>query len=407
MKKFIYISVLIITLSCSAIKTYSQTNLNNISLVTWEYVPNKGVISDDPKLVKYSFTNGQLSKREEIYKVGSSTPRHFDGKSSILNDRYIISWYGDIFDIKNEKLLFTQIGFDFSVEILNDRIIYKHEPYSDFFDKEDSIKHSRIKSLYYYFDLETEKIIEYNIGTQYRVEGELSKNKQLGLEFIEESGYFHQIDSLKPKQIIVYKTGRLVLNKFESTPTTIIDSLSVGINIYSSFIQRLPILWLDNENFLTQTRNGELILANTSSDIKSFPVLTDLKNELRPPSLYINSDGQIIYNCPTFQSNEYIVDIDNMKLIEVSDANNIGGNFSIDWEEPMKVKFNNVQIFSDSSMTTQFSVYKDLIATQTFEDCKTDRWKCNTFIKIYNSSGHLIESIQTRYIHSIIGWIEN
>jgi hypothetical protein len=166
-------------------------------------------------------------------------------------------------------------------------------------------------------------------------------------------------------------------------------------------------LWLDNEHFLTQTKNGELILANTDSEIQTFPVLTDLKNELRPPSLYLNSEGQIIYNCPTNLSNEYMVDIDNMKLIEVSDANNIGGNFSIDWEEPIKVKFNNVQIFSDSSMTTQFSVYKDLIATQTFGACNADIWKCNTFIKIYNSSGSLIESIETRYIHSIIGWIEN
>jgi len=406
MKKIICILITIILASSCSSNDSINNPLDNISLITYEYTPKKGVIDNDPKLVKYTFEKGKLSSRHEIYKAGSSALPYFGGKSTILQNRYIINWSGDIFDLKTKKIIFNLIGHDFYTEILEDRIIYKHRPFSTLLSKNDSIRHSLIESLYYYFDLKERKLIQITSGKQYLVEGVLSQNREMGLEFIIYSYYFLQVDSSSKKEVVVNYCGKIFLNKYMSEPIKLFDSLEVGINLISSFQPELPILWIDNENFLTQRRNGQLILADIHGKMKNFPKLTGLINELRSPSLFKNKKGRIIYHCPTEKASNYVVDIDNLTLKKHPNTIEIGNGYSREFVNgKFELEYNNKLIRVDSSFTESYTIKDKLIAIRTLKNCSPDKWDCNNYISVYNE-GVFLKEIETRFISGIVGWIK-
>jgi len=388
-------------------RNYCQTNSENaISLITWEYSPKKGIISYYPKLVKYKFSDGRFIGKVILFEVGNVLPRYFDGGSIIYKNRYIISWSGDVFDLQKNRLIFDQIGYDFYVGIDGDSLIFKHA--RNYFN-EDSVRYNKIKSLYYYFDLKNEKIVEITNCNKYQVKGVLSPNKEFGLDFKIINPVKHEVlDSVK-HLFITHYFGQLFLHKSTNDSILLLDSLSVGISPFSSLGADLPIYWQNNNQFLTQKRNGLLIKVDLEGKVVNyFPELHDLKMELKHPEIK-NIDGKLVYFCPTKQSISYEINLDRMSLVPYVFQDKVGYNFSRKFNEitnELSYCYNDSLIISGKNITSFTAVCENNIAINSLKNCKKEYWNCNSYITVFNSSLNKWTEIKTRYIADIIGWIK-
>lgn len=110
------------------------------------------------------------------------------------------------------------------------------------------------------------------------------------------------------------------------------DIAECGISeqsVASSSFGAAPILWLDNDRFLTQTKNGVLVALTTAGAATPIVTIPEClgKQLVGGASLQRDRGGRIIYTC----GKSYVVDVagGTWKLCEWYDA---GHEFEIQWE---------------------------------------------------------------------------
>ncbi len=220
MKNTIFVILLIIAFSLSV---YSQSN-KNISLLVKNCDENETVCSTQ-HLVRYVFSNGDLVSKEKLLTTKTLDLRFDLGGNQIYKNRYIVTMWGDVFDIDTKTVLNKSEGE--LVEIVGDDLIIK-------VNKEDN-------QGIFFFNLltkESQKLPSPNI---YEAEGEISPDKTRVVNYYSRLGLVIEDFKTKSKKVKKIK-------------------LNVGLSEVASEMGKVPLFWLDNERILTQRKNGEIIV---------------------------------------------------------------------------------------------------------------------------------------------------
>ena len=242
-------------------------------LIVSECVPEQDTCGKI-ELIRYSFVDGYLQTRVKLDILDVKDVRFDPGENRIIRDRYVISHWGDIFDLKKSKLLHDGIGIFIGVD--GSKVVYKVEKV----DVEG----------FFVYDLSTDKYNRMKLPGIWSLPGKIAPDKQ------------------KSMSIDKFGQGAAYLHDLDGSKKTCASGLHAGLSRISSEIGKAPLLWIDNATVLTQTSNGKLILLKTNGTRS--PVV-DIPIDEVPhisPSLTRGPSGEILYYCGNYV---YAIDPEN------------------------------------------------------------------------------------------------
>lgn len=222
-------------------------------------------------LMRYEFQDGITIKKELVLSRKSVDLNLSPGANDIVSNRYLITWRGDVIDIRDKKLIHQQtmenisvVGMDQSRIILERRV---KEPY-------------RVE--FYYYDLKSgkngklanpgkwvlpglrspdEKRSVTTDGTEIRLYDLSGKSTSLGTQFLSHFGNYGPSDW------------------------------------HVSF--QIPMLWLDNDHILTQKDHGKIVILKTDGTVEpvvEIPLGESVISQARfNPELFRDEAGEIVY----------------------------------------------------------------------------------------------------------------
>lgn len=323
-----------------------QTNFaqQNKSLLIWQEI-NK----DTSLLLSYHFGNTIYidtllteTKNNTIFtNYGSHTYRN----------NYIFTSWGDFFNIKKNKFIDIYGGdIGICIEKNGDSIIYRNNYITE-------------KLQYYCYNLETEIFDTITDPIRFRVEGKLSPDKTKGLTYN-------------------WKTNEITLHRVEGD--TILGSCFTRQNIEHHIdIEGFPLFWLDNNHFLTQISNGEIVKVNLQGDIEPALTIKGVGKSSDAIKIYQDINGKIIYY---YNKKEY------------------GGKqvyYSINIENKTYKRYNTQSVYDQYGFTVRKKKYYSLFLKQNGPEYR----RC--VIKVRNNETGKVFKIKSKNTCVILGWIVN
>lgn len=234
------------------------------TLILSECAPHPEGLCKEIELVRYEFCKGELTRRVNLQK-----PRHEDvhfnlGQSRIIDQRYAVSHWGDIFDLEENTLLHIGVGTYLGVEA---NLVYHW------------VNNINYPQGVYTYDLSSNRYHLLAAPGKWALPGRLSPDGK--------------------KSIVgsPFGDGAATLHTLNGKPKTIATGLEVELDRLASTLSKPPFLWVDNDTVLTQKSNGKLILLDMDGTIHPLVEIPDLKPLISNPKLDPGPDGQVIYRC--------------------------------------------------------------------------------------------------------------
>lgn len=320
------------------------------------------------EIIRYDFKNGELTAKETILSMPIEEARFDLGENIIYQNRYIISGFGDIFDIRTRQVLGDGRGF--LVDIVENNVIVEENK----IDLEG----------FFAFNLETKKYRKLPPSNVFESDGKLSPNKKRFASWSFQNGF--QFDEVEH-----WKSIR---------KTKINGYFIASCSMRCSSSMKVPFVWIDNDRILTQKSNGEIISINVSGKIEK---ITNIKIDETPDSLpFIERDefGNFSYYC---NGTTYSIDLVNKTYTK--DKAILGNNFEsiheeVFWAEYFYQGKSIGRVWSGDSST-----YKGFLAMQYAKEGKNLGYPDG--IKVWNDLKNDWITIEINWGVKIIGWIES
>ncbi len=364
-------SLILVLLTMFLVSSFAAQSFIKVSLIIKNCEETES-ICDTQHLVKYNFLDGNFVGKESILTVKTLDLRFDLGENRIYQNRYIITNWGDIIDLKSNSILHKSEGE--LIEINGDDVIIK----VDRVDKEGIFK----------FNLKTRKYTKLNSPNIYEVEGAVSPDKAKFAYYIFLQG--------------------LVIEQFENKKKTKVKgSFGVELDEVANEFGKLPIFWIDNDRFLTQRSNGDIVIVNTQGKLTPLLRIPVKNSPYISPVFYRNVRGQIIYDI----GQEYLIDLDrkNYKLLELEDF----GEFIVKTglsEPTYPSNHQNEYYYLDKQIgsywTSDININKNFIAVAYSCDGKPESLGSPKGISVWNNLKNDWISFEIKWSPEIMGWIE-
>lgn len=379
--------VMIIGFSCHSTNKNDRVQMTGIdSLIIVEYESDRGLASIQ-HLVSYNFEKGLLISKDTIYtaRKNDTTSNRisfmFDGHF-IENDRYAISRWGDVIDVK-EKTLINKDGYKY-LETIEDNFVfhaYTKDGLLDF------LLYNFNTQTYHRADNEFSKIIR----------GNTSPNHLFALE-VNKSNIPWSIDLINSK----------------SERKTIIENCGIGTSpdIHSSSLPTVPMRWIDDSKFLyphidiqSNLLKIDLRMVNIENERKESLGILDSIN----PSLFIGADlyedgnSNLIFICP---EGEFKVDVES-KTIQRQEIRELGNAFYADrFSDDFGhiIKFRNDTIGKLWCRASESKTTEGYFAVEFGEPGSNLGYPKG--IKVWSEASKKWTTIEIPFVFSIIGWIK-
>jgi hypothetical protein len=247
----------------------SQARRDSTALVVIECESQNGVCAKQ-HVVAYEFGPGRVS-REIVLTLATDRIRFDLGQNHLYRERYLISNWGDIIDIKKKRLLHEGDGEYVGVE--GDRVIQRVE--------------RRNFRGYFYYDLKSGKYVRWKSPGKWALPGVLAPNETQSVSS----------DSFN---------ADVRLHRVNGTKRLLATGLTASVT--GCDLPTVPLLWLSNELVLTQRADGDLITLDLRGRISPLLKIPTVPSEYGyAPKLYRNDIGQIVYE---FVGGSYVIDVD-------------------------------------------------------------------------------------------------
>ncbi|HMS40994.1 MAG TPA: hypothetical protein PKE69_12260 [Pyrinomonadaceae bacterium] len=328
------------------------------------------------ELFRYDFVNGEYVGKEKIVTVNFSEVI-FDGwKDIVYQNRYLITRWGDIIDVIEKKVIHDDDGEVHRIE--NNKVYTK-------------IQNQRYKNGLYVFDLETKKYKQVRKIDDGMSSGELSPN---GIRSAQGWCITSNVCGIKISD--VGNNTKLIKGNFNTLRE---------FNLRSSDMMIVPVFWLDDENFLSQHTNGEIVIVSIKGKITPLVKIEIKELPRHNPYFYRNAEGEIIYDC----ANKYILSVE-QKSYKQLEKGFVGNGFTVIDDEWIKGNFGITKNFFYNG-TEIGRVYSDHpVTTKNFLAVNYGEYGSNLGypdgVKVWNNIKKNWTTIEIKPLPEISGWIE-
>jgi hypothetical protein len=421
----IILFILAWTSSCSS----QQNNRGRYSLLTWEYKrEGGGVVPGLSKviLVKYHWADSGYT-RTELFHTGYMLPNFSQYKTTVHNNYYLVNSIGDVFDLNTNTLIHEHIGMDPLINKNEDELFFRHISYTPnppFHN--DTKRHTSIHSLFYSFNLRTRKINELT-SPPFTVINEPDYRDFLSLPSVQSPDGKKLAYFLSDKKILmdssvylcgwtrIYPTyGNLFVKMSTGDSIIVADSVLFESTIRAE--NYLPLIWLNNEELLTQKSNGNLISINvTTGKTTLYPVIKGVRNCAFTTRFEKTATNDIFYYCRTDQGDLFHINTKNqtinptqmLPLTPDYSYQIISGHPNNEYAKAYYYKGS--KITYDTTTTVYHAITPDgFIAIQCKEMIPSknqyDHWN---EIRVYDPHKKDEVVVKVELLQQLIGWVKN
>jgi hypothetical protein len=223
---------------------------------------NRDGMCNTKEIVKYSLTEAG-AVRKVLLKLSTDEIRFDLGDNFLLKNRFLVTTGGDIIDLDQKKIIYKGAGR--LLRIVCDNV----------YIATDNIGMDEVSVLK--FNVNTKSKVTLSHGTRWTMPGVLSPNGD--------------------KSVISDNWGNVWLYVENSKKRLIGEGFNAKVSYYSSDPGIAPVFWVDDENILTQKRNGHLVLLSLEKQITSIVNIKLDQTPSYPPQLYKDLNDDIIYQC--------------------------------------------------------------------------------------------------------------
>jgi hypothetical protein len=219
-----------------------------------------------------------------------TTKRGFFGdpaKAQLVEGRFVVTEHGGVIDVKEKRIINDETrGYLRGVE--KPLVVYRlYDPYSP----TGLVRHAAGRA-------EQFGVFAFNLDTRTRSRPEA---RHWYLEGI--------VSPDRSMSITQSSWDDLYLNRLDGSQKKLADGKQVTASKYArlgQFELHRPVLWLDNQRFLTQEANGQLITIDVDGRQERVCQIDGVPPVLDAPRLWRDAKGRIIYSCGR---SEHVIDI--------------------------------------------------------------------------------------------------
>lgn len=253
--------------------TAAHAASDRATLLVAECVKTEGVCSGQ-NLIRYRFANGALESREILF-TSKTTDVRFDlGENHIYRNRYVITNWGDVIDVRSGELLHKGVGQYAGMD--GDRVIA-------------NVNRVDAEGVFS-FDLNTREYTRLDAPGKWALPGALSPDQT--------------------RSVSVDYTSNVLLHDLTGSKRSLGSDFAMEGDPSSSSMAGVPLLWLDNERILTQRHNGQLVVLRLDGSVTPLVKIRVARHVRGDPGLYRDAEGRVIYECGAGQ---YAIDVEHKR----------------------------------------------------------------------------------------------
>jgi len=359
---FIFLQYFVFFISSSAID-------HKTSLIIVQLNPDFDGVARKNSLVRLHFVNGKFTKQENL--LTTSELRFDIGANQIVDGRYIVSHWGDVFDLKTQNLIHKGEGELVGVDEQLKMVITRVE--------------RNTKQDIYTYNLETGKYEPMKEPGNWAHLGQRSPSGQL-----DATGFFMSITLYKPDG-----TSLLLGSNFDGGGTP-----------YCNSFMSPRFHWVDDEHILTQRKNGELVLVDIKGKVVPIVTIPNVESYGCGPEFIQDAGGQVHYKA---NNGDWLIDISKHHY-ENYVWQNWGIGFDIevgaDWTEGHAVRKNGLVIGKWPADIYDAATQPGTIAV-VYGKPGSPHGVVSEGIKVWSEETKEWTSIGPMWVSSIVGWVED
>jgi len=235
---------------------------------------------------KISFVDGKPDEVTEVLRFKPNTSMIFDGQSRIIGGRCAITPSGHIIDLLDKVLLFGD-AHRFEYLGLHDGVAYYRQ-------EKNWITGTKPNVIFTYDPLTKRNLRHLKDPDPYwlHVDGRFSDEVYYSPD---KASFLFTKNFGKCEIWISDKDGE----------TRLVEDMWVTVSDKCSDMPSVPVHWLNDRSFLTQSENGRIVVIDRSGEISEIMNIECTKSPFINPYFENNLDGEIVYWC----GKGYIIDI--------------------------------------------------------------------------------------------------
>jgi hypothetical protein len=275
--------------------------LPQLSLIVVENVIGPRGTVDTHRVLRVGVRNGKLHPAETIWEGDQRFLSHF-GKHRLVGDRYLVTAYGGVIDLRDRKVINKAESGDFC-GVEGNKLLFR---------KVLGFREAEART----FDLATHKE---------KKEADLCEGKYALLGVLSPDGSTAIESGPVSDELVLYQVG--------SKPKSLGKGFHIDISNLSSTFGPTPLLWLNTGTVLTQRGNGKLVTVDVAGKVTDLLTIKDAPKDLvSAPYLFRDGSNRIVYSCGV---SHYVIDVEK-KTARVSEWQDVGHGFEIAWEKQEK-----------------------------------------------------------------------
>ena len=359
----------------SAVSALSQVQPERVLLIA-SCATDKDDKCGDVSIHRFAFRGGSLVSQEVLKKVVTDKGYFQGGENRILQNRYAVSIAGAVFDLETKEIYDDKMG---SLAGLDERDVFITD-----FNLVDFTA-----SITYRLDLETKKYSRHSPPNFYSFWGSRGQMSPDGKKLV-------YSDGVKDGLFVLTKKGRHPSDFSSFRAAT--GYKATCTKCPSSSIYSVPAVWIDNDRFISQRTNGDLVLFNYATrkwtDVVRIPI-GDTGNS--PPVFFSDPAGGVYYEADKL----YKIDIANRRFAETNDYG-LGHGFTVSGRHDLKL-FS----FEDRKLGLQISgryvAIDGYLAVEFQDEPLADSRPIG--IRVWGKDVGSWTTLRIKYSPRIIGWL--
>lgn len=318
-------------------------------------------------LIRYRFRDGEQVSKDVVVTTSVHRVRFDLGQNHIYLNRYVITEWGDVIDVRTKKVLHDGIGEYVGAE--GSRIVQ-------------SVERIDIKGIFYY-DIESNRYSRLRSPGKWALPGLLSP------------------DQTKSVSVSDWGSNEVWLHTLKRKQKRIASGFRASVSESCCSFPKIPVLWLDNDRILTQKSNGEIVTLRVTGEVEALLKIPVGEPPDILPQLYRNAEGQIVYE----HGNEaYVLDVENKKYTPYEWAS-LGNGF--ERERGFDKTYGHIFRFQGGEIGRWWACCAK--STNGFVAMEYGDVGSNLGypkgVKVWNSTNKKWVTIDARWLSTIIGWI--
>jgi hypothetical protein len=338
------------------------------SLVLVEFGKDPHGVAQTQSLVRYHFRNGALVSKENL--LTTSEIRFDLGRNQIIDNRYVVTTWGDVVDLTTGKATLKSEGELAGIDKKSNAAVIRVDRTGD--------------QGTFSFNFDTKEYERLQMLGSWAAPGTRSPNGQLVA-----AGNFTGISLYRPNGKSIF-----LGNEFIREGTTMCNAFASP-----------TFLWLDDTHLLTQRGNGNIVIVDDKGQVEPLVTIPNVQPLPCGPEIRRDDGGQIVYG---EGNGDWLIDVDRRRFEKLI-WESLGNDFDMEHQRNdslgQSIRYKSTEIGRWPCDIFQASTAPGLIAVE-YGRVGSHLGGVSEGVRVWSADSGEWTTIGPAWVAAVVGWVD-